>query len=190
MHIITGMYRGRSLSPLPDSTIRPTSARSREALFNILMHKIKEDGMPLLQDARFADICCGSGAIGLEAVSRGAAHVSFVDNQPHSIAITRQNADTLGVSGQVEFLPYDATSLLTAHAPYDIIFTDPPYHEDILALLAQQLVDKSWCHAQTLFITEQIKKSSALEDPAFVLKDERSYGKAVLRFYSVNADSL
>jgi 16S rRNA (guanine966-N2)-methyltransferase len=187
MHIIAGIHRSRVLAPLPDKDrqIRPTSARVREALFNILMHRLREDDVPLLTDARFADLCCGSGAIGLEALSRGAGHVSFVDNAVSALTIARRNADMLREGGRCSFVQADATRLPRASAPYDVLFADPPYDVPVLPALMEGLVREGWVHANSLLITEQRQRTEGVEHPAFTLLETRKYGESVLRLYAV-----
>lgn len=183
MRIIAGQYRGRKLQTLPDESIRPTSSRSRESLFNILMHRFKEDGTSLLTNARFADICCGSGAIGIEALSRGASDVTFVDHKSASLDITRRNIEALGLSHQAELLQYDVGTLPKTARPYTIIFTDPPYQSGLLPVIAERALNQGWLDAQTLFITEQQKREAPFEHASFLLTDERTYGNARLCFY-------
>jgi 16S rRNA (guanine(966)-N(2))-methyltransferase RsmD len=123
MRVISGVYRGRVLRSPPDRKTRPTSDRLRETLFNILAPKIS-DG------TRFLDLCAGTGAIGIEALSRGAAFVTFVDRSRRSCALIEENLDILNV-------PEERTEVLNLQAetftgrkhdePWDIAFYDPPY---------------------------------------------------------------
>ncbi len=183
MQIIGGTHRGRKLQMAQGHAIRPTSARSREALFNILMHRHKENGTPLLQGARFADLCCGSGAVGLEALSRGARHVTFLDHADASLSLARTNAATLKETPHCEFIRSDVTKLPTASTSYDVLFADPPYASNMLPVLAEMLIEKGWLHSESVFITEQPKKEPAISHRALVMTDERIYGKAVIRMY-------
>jgi 16S rRNA (guanine966-N2)-methyltransferase len=185
MHIIAGIHRSRVLTPLQDNKIRPTSARVREALFNILMHRLGEDEQPLLHNARFADLCCGSGAIGLEALSRGAEHVTFVDNAQSALHIARRNAEMLREVGRCHFLQADVTRLSRASEPYDVLFADPPYDAAVLSALMDGLVQEGWVHGASLLITEQRKRSDSPLHPAFVLLETRTYGESTLRMFGL-----
>lgn len=119
MRIIAGKWRGRPLEAPPGQATRPTSDRVREALFSMLASRLGT-----FEDLRVADLFAGSGALGLEALSRGAAHATFVDNDLKAGATIRHNAETLGANFQL--LSGSALSLPKA-GPFDLIFADPPY---------------------------------------------------------------
>jgi 16S rRNA (guanine(966)-N(2))-methyltransferase RsmD len=134
MRIIAGKYRGRILRSPPSMQVRPTSDRLRETLFNILAPRIGEE-------TRFLDLCAGSGAVGIEALSRGAAHVTFVDRSRKMCGLIEANLDLCGV-------PEDLTEVVMAEAAeflrraqtrgqtgWDIIFFDPPYALDYMPAL-------------------------------------------------------
>src|SRR5687768_8490650 len=130
MRIIAGEFRGRVIKSPPDSRTRPTSDRLRETLFNILA--------PRIEGARFLDLCAGSGAIGMEALSRSAAHVTFVDRSRKACALIEENLDLLQV-------PEDRTDIQALSAEnfvgrkhetgWDIVFYDPPYETDYSLVL-------------------------------------------------------
>ncbi|MEM8627250.1 MAG: RsmD family RNA methyltransferase, partial [Pseudomonadota bacterium] len=126
MRIVAGRFKGTALTPPSSDLIRPTSDKVREAMFNILMH-----GAPAVtfEDAKVLDLFAGTGALGFEALSRGAARCVFVDNSGQARAILRQNAETLGVSGIVKHLKRDATALGGPEklGACDLAFVDPPY---------------------------------------------------------------
>ena len=132
MRIISGKYRGRKLKSPPSLQTRPTSDRLREALFNILASRIA--------GARFLDLCAGSGAVGIEALSRGAAHVAFVDRSRKMYALIETNLKVLNVSDESEVVSKEALQFLRRHArnqggAFDIIFFDPPYDSDYSIVL-------------------------------------------------------
>lgn len=123
MRVISGIYRGRVLKSPPDNRTRPTSDRLRETLFNVLAPRIGED-------TRFLDMCAGTGAVGIEALSRGAAFVTFVDRSKKACALIEENLDKLGIpESQTEVLNNDAENFTgRTHAQsWDIAFFDPPY---------------------------------------------------------------
>jgi 16S rRNA (guanine(966)-N(2))-methyltransferase RsmD len=133
MRIIAGQYRGRVLKSPPSMQIRPTSDRLRETLFNVIA--------PRIEDARFLDLCAGSGAVGIEAISRGASFVTFVDRSRKMCGLVEANLDLCGVPEELtEVVLSEATDYLRrAEArggePYDIAFLDPPYALDYAPLL-------------------------------------------------------
>src|ERR671932_432605 len=126
MRVIAGYYRGRNLRSPPSLQTRPTSDRLRETLFNVLA--------PRIEGARFLDLCAGSGAVGIEALSRGASHVTFVDRSRKTCGLIEANLDLLGVpEEQTEVVLSEAADYLrraaarAAQGPYDIAYFDPPY---------------------------------------------------------------
>ena len=133
MRIIAGTYRGRHLKSPPSLDVRPTSDRLRETLFNILAPRI--DGV------RFLDLCAGTGAIGIEALSRGASHVTFVDRSRKVCGLIETNLDLFEVpEDQTDIVNLEASDFLhqvgsRGLAPWDIIFFDPPYQENYLRVL-------------------------------------------------------
>lgn len=149
MRIISGKYRGRKLKSPPSLKTRPTSDRLRETLFNILA--------PRLAGARFLDLCAGSGAVGIEALSRGAAHVTFVDRSRQMYALIKSNLDLLEVRAEeFDAASKEASEFLRRRVkreeePFDIIFFDPPYamdYEEVLEHLGE--------HAEELLTKEGV----------------------------------
>ena len=131
MRIISGIYRGRVIKSPPDNKTRPTSDRLRETLFNVLAPRIDEE-------TRFLDLCAGTGAIGIEALSRGAAFVTFVDRSKKSCAIIEENLDKLDVpESTTEILGLDADNFTGREHKkgWDIAFFDPPYDSDYSLVL-------------------------------------------------------
>ncbi|HRI04764.1 MAG TPA: 16S rRNA (guanine(966)-N(2))-methyltransferase RsmD [Pyrinomonadaceae bacterium] len=131
MRVIAGIYRGRVLKSPPDNKTRPTSDRLRETLFNILAPRIDDE-------TRFLDLCAGTGAIGIEALSRGAAFVTFVDRSKKSCALIEENLDKLDVSeNTTEILGLDADNFTGREhiTGWDIAFYDPPYEADYSIVL-------------------------------------------------------
>jgi len=138
MRVISGLYRGRVLKSPPDNKTRPTSDRLRETLFNILAPRIDNE-------TRFLDLCAGSGAIGIEAISRGAGFVTFVDRSKRACALIEENLDKLGVpETQTEVLNLEAENFTGRDhkISWDIVFYDPPYDADH-SLVLHDLGNKS-----------------------------------------------
>ena len=191
MRIIAGKYRGRKLKSPPSLQTRPTSDRLRETLFNILA--------PRIEGARFLDLCAGSGAIGIEALSRGAAHVTFVDQSRRMCGLIETNFEALGVAedesevvcGEVaEFIRKRAKKPPTRSEAFDIIFFDPPYATDygvVLERLGDQ--SKALLAAEAIVVVEHHKKKDLDEEfGSLHLYRSLKQGDSCLSFYS-NAGS-
>ncbi len=186
MRIIAGQYRGRVLKSPSSLRIRPTSDRLRETLFNVLA--------PRLAAARFLDLCAGSGAIGIEALSRGAAFVTFVDRSRKTCGLVETNLDLLAVpEDQTEVVLSEATDYLrraaarATHTPADIAFYDPPYDSDYLPAL-----DLFGAHAAKLLAPASVlviehHHKNALKDTTGLLRRWRilKQGDAALSFYEL-----
>src|SRR6202789_3466401 len=125
MRVVGGRLKGRNLASPSSRDIRPTADRLREAVFNILIHAYDDP----IQDARVLDLFAGTGALGIEAVSRGAAFALFVDNGAEARALLRNNVEALGLGGVTKVYRRDATNLGPAHPvePFALVFIDPPY---------------------------------------------------------------
>lgn len=178
MRIIAGKNRGRKLD-LPDGTLtRPTTDRVRESIFNILSHHPEVS----LQGARILDAFAGSGAMGLEALSRGALHVTFVEKQARVASVLRQNIQKLSGSGQTEVIQKDLLTIQAAAQPMDLVFLDPPYGKGLEFTSIPYLYDKGWIDEATLVVYE----TDAKTDPAPLanivrILDERLYGTIRVR---------
>src|SRR5262245_45428645 len=129
MRIIAGAYKGRNLKSPPSLDVRPTSDRLRETLFNVIA--------PRIEDARFLDLCAGSGAVGIEALSRGASHATFVDRSRRSCMLIESNLKLCGIPEEErEIYCSDANEFLKhADSRWDIIYFDPPYKDDYIRTL-------------------------------------------------------
>jgi 16S rRNA (guanine(966)-N(2))-methyltransferase RsmD len=177
MRVIAGMARGRKLMTPKDGRIRPTLDRVREALFNILASKLAE--------CRFLDLFAGTGANGVEALSRGAKEVLFVDNDRRSIDLSRQNVDHCGLNGanyRVLTLP---EQLGRIQGPFDLIFADPPYDFEDYEALLNQICAHELLAPEGLLIVEH-KHFSHLPESGGALQRSRQkrYGRSALSFYT------
>jgi 16S rRNA (guanine966-N2)-methyltransferase len=172
IRIIGGRFRGRRLETPADLSIRPTSDRTREALFNILDHA------GLIGGAAFLDLFCGTGAVGLEAWSRGAGEVWLVDRD---IKLAVRNAEALGQPDEVHVLRQDATRLMVAPARFDLVFLDPPYKSG-LAAKALAALHGGWLADEARVVVEIGAAEIFDPPPGFGLERERRYGAAKLIF--------
>ena len=175
MRITGGIHRGRVLKVPDGLDVRPTQDRVREALFNILMHDIA--------GARFLDVFAGSGAVGLEAMSRGAASVAFVERNPRHIAYIKSNAAMLKLAPEI--IQADAYQYLAGFSgnPFDIVYADPPYalgEEQGFEVVLKNLAERNVLKPDGLFIAETTFRMSATDLPGWNLCRDREYGKTRL----------
>src|SRR5436305_12665735 len=150
MRVVGGRLKGRSLASPASREIRPTADRLRESLFNILMHAY---GDPV-DGARVLDLFAGTGALGIEAVSRGAAFALFVDNGTEARALLRANVEALGLGGVTRIWRADATRLGKAPAggPFGLAFLDPPYEQGSAGAALASLVEGGWLELDALCV--------------------------------------
>jgi 16S rRNA (guanine966-N2)-methyltransferase len=182
MRIVGGRHRGRRLLAPPGDTVRPTSDRAREALFNILSHgRLAADGVPFA-GAAVLDAFAGTGALGLEALSRGAAEAVFIERDPEAVAFLRRNVAALGESDRVEIVPGDATRPIRAGLRCAVAFIDPPYRSGLAAPALEALDHAGWLTPDALTIVELGAREELVPPAGFTLLDERVYGAARLVF--------
>lgn len=185
MRIIGGKNKGRKLL-LPDATYtRPTTDRIRESIFNIIVHHAEIN----LQGAYVLDGFAGSGAMGLEALSRGAAKVILVEQQPPVFKILKQNVSAIDQGGQIELIQGDLRKIKVARRPMDLVFLDPPYGQGLEFQAISYLKSQGWMNEDTIIIYETDQKTciDQLQDMVDVM-DERSYGGIVIRFMRIRTN--
>ena len=187
MRIVAGRNRGRRLATLPGdgpASLRPTSDRTREALFNVLQHRFQGVEGWSLHGARGIDLFAGTGALGLEALSRGASQITFVERDRASLACLGQNLAALAAPGEATVLAQDATRLPLAPAPCSLALLDPPYGKGLLRPALESLAGAGWL-AEGAIIAAEHPAEDALPTPppGFLPLDSRRYGKAVVTFW-------
>jgi 16S rRNA (guanine966-N2)-methyltransferase len=182
MRIVGGKHRGRKIEAPAGLDVRPTSDRAREALFNILIHgHLSADGTSPLPGARVLDAFAGSGALGLEALSRGGAQALFIDSDAKACAAIRANAKALGETGNVTVIPADATKPPPCPgASCSVVFLDPPYGRDLAAPALAALAARAWIADGAVCIVELAAGDGITLPRGFTLIDDRRYGKARL----------
>jgi 16S rRNA (guanine966-N2)-methyltransferase len=181
MRIVAGKHRGRRLGAPAGSVVRPTSERAREALFNILAHG-RFAPAPVYREARVLDLFAGTGALGLEALSRGARFATFVENDRTARTTLTQNIKALGEEARTRVLAVDGTQLPRADGPYDLVFLDPPYRSALAERALGSLRDGSWLAPEAL-LTLEIGARERFAAPAeFEILEERRYGAGRLVF--------
>ena len=180
MRIIAGKVRGKALLSPTDDSIRPTSERAREAMVNILASRIGVhlDGLKVL------DLFAGTGALGLEALSRGAASAVFVDIGAEARGIIRDHIEAFGAGGITKLLRRDATELGVAGTmgPFDLVFLDPPYGKGLGEKALASLAAGGWLAKDATIVLEE-GADVTLDLPAgFAVDDRREYGAAAVHF--------
>jgi 16S rRNA (guanine966-N2)-methyltransferase len=175
MRIVAGRYKGRPLRGPAGLAIRPTSDRLREALFNILAHRL---GDPI-PNARVIDLFSGTGALGLEALSRGAAFALLVDDSPQARSLLRANVDQLAVGGLTKIFRRDATRLGPAPSgdPFSVAFLDPPYRRSLAEAALISLRDGAWLKPGGLVIVEEAADTKLAIPAGFDPLESRQYGE-------------
>lgn len=180
MRIVGGRFRGRTLKGPASDAIRPTSDRLRETIFNILAHGYGD----LIGGARVLDLFAGTGAMGLEALSRGAAFALFVDESAGARGIIRENVEALGVGGQSRLFRRDATRLGPAapNEPFSLAFCDPPYGKGLAERALASCRDGGWLSTDALVVLEEAGDAPVKLPEDFALIEKREYGEAQLVF--------
>ncbi len=179
MRIVGGRFKGRPLRNPTSQEIRPTADRLRETLFNVLAHAY---GDPV-SGGRVIDLFAGTGALGLEALSRGAAHALFVEQGSEARALIRDNVDALGVAGLCRIFRRDATKLGDVQAaPFDLAFLDPPYGHSLGEAALVSLRDGRWLAAGAVLVLEEAALVDVAVPTGFVIVERRDSGDTQLVF--------
>ena len=179
MRIVAGKHRGLTLATPKDARVRPTSDRVREAVFNVLAHNDFGIGFKL-DGARVMDLFAGTGALGLEALSRGAAYVLFVDDHFESRALIRRNVEAAHATGATKIWRRDAAALdempANAGGPFDLVFLDPPYRKGFVERALVSARDGGWFTPRALAVAEMAADEAFVVPAGFSPLDERTYG--------------
>lgn len=179
MRIVAGRHRGRTLAAPKGRATRPTAARAREGLFNILAHGGHGiDGGSAIEDASVLDAFAGTGAFAFEALSRGAASATLLDLDQNAVKAARANARTLGETDTTNIFRMDAVRPRAAHGVHDLVFLDPPYGSKLGTRALQALGAKGWIQTGALVIIEVGAKEDFTPPPGFTGITERSFGAA------------
>jgi len=173
MRVVAGRLKGRSLASPSSRDIRPTADRLRESVFNILMHAYDDP----IQDARVLDLFAGTGALGIEAVSRGAKFALFVDNGAEARALLRNNVEVLGLGGVTRIFRRDAANLGPAHPvePFSLVFLDPPYGKGLGEKALASLREGGWLTPGALLVVEGAKAAAFVTPEGFEELERRAY---------------
>ena len=188
MRIVAGKHRGRAISALDDESVRPTSDRVRENVFNILTHgRFLEDASPVA-GARVLDAFAGSGALGLEAISRGAADAVFLDKDLSALECIRRNVERLHEDARAILVQADATEppppskVRRNPGPRDLVFLDPPYGSGMASPALAALAANGWLAERAVIIVELDGRETFEVPEGFTIADDRSYGRTRIVF--------
>jgi 16S rRNA (guanine966-N2)-methyltransferase len=183
MRIVAGKFRGKQLTSPEDDSIRPTADRVRESVFNILASRLG----PNFDGLRVLDLFAGTGALGLEALSRGASNVVFVDTGAEARGLIRDHIEAFGAGGVAKLLRRDATNLGPAGTmgPVDLVFLDPPYGKGLGELALASVRDGGWLKPETVLVLEESSDVTLSLPAGFALDDRREYGAAAVHFMSI-----
>jgi len=175
VRIVGGRFGGRALAAPRSGAIRPTSDRLRETIFNILAHG-HDDPVP---GARVLDLFAGTGAMGLEALSRGAAFALFVDDGAQARGLIRENVEALGLAGVTRVFRRDATRMGQAgpNQPFSLVFCDPPYGKDLAGPALRACAEGGWLAPGALVVVEEAQGTQITLPAGFVELDRRDYGE-------------
>jgi 16S rRNA (guanine966-N2)-methyltransferase len=186
VRIVGGEFRGRSLAAPKSNAIRPTADRTRESLFNILSHAYPE----AIDGTRMMDIFAGTGAVGLEAASRGCRHVLFVESSVEGRGLLWENIDALGLHGRTRMLRRDATDLGSVGnlEPFHVLFADPPYGQGLGEKAFVAAAEGGWLVPGALAILEE--RADVLVSPpaAYVFLEQRTFGDSKMHFFRYRPD--
>jgi len=177
MRVITGTARGRRLREPQGMDIRPTTDKVKESIFNIIQFDI--------EGRRILDLFAGTGQLGIEAASRGAASVTFVDNSKVAVKLVRENLEHCGIKAQVHQM--DALGFLASGNKFDLIFVDPPYHSDIYDKVLQSIIEFDILPEGGIIVCESRPEKILPELNGFRRK-EYNYGKVRLTVYTKEAE--
>lgn len=178
MRIIGGLYRGKKLKAPLDSLTRPTSDRIKENLFNILSNLMGFEGTHVL------DLFSGSGALGIEALSRGSTRITFVENHPSALKILKEN--TKSFQAHCSIFQEDVIKFLDQQSslPYDLILMDPPYNKVSIEGILEKIKKNQWLKEDGLIVAETPKDETILSGHC-TIKSHRTYGKTSLWFLGI-----
>jgi 16S rRNA (guanine966-N2)-methyltransferase len=180
MRIVGGTLRGRPLAAPRSEAIRPTSDRAREAVFNVIAHNWPER----LEGARVLDLFSGTGALGLEALSRGAAQCLFIEDSAEGRGLIRTNIEEFGLQGRAKVFRRDATRLGEAGtiAPFNLVFADPPYGKGLAEQALRSALAGGWLTAEALVVVEEAAASPFRPVEGLLLLERRDWGDTSVTF--------
>jgi len=179
MRIVGGEFRGRPLAAPRSDAIRPTTDRTREAVFNVLAHRFADR----LEGARVLDLFAGTGALGLEALSRGASFCVFIEESAEGRGLIRTNVEAFGLTGRTKVFRRDATRIgdIGTLQPFNLVFADPPYGRGFGDKALASIRAGGWLQPRALCVVEEAASASFEPGDGFSIIEAREYGDTVIR---------
>ena len=183
MRIIAGRFRGKPLIAPADDSVRPTADRVRESIFDILSSRVGQSFTGL----RVLDLFAGTGAMGIEALSRGAESCVFVENGVEGRGIIRDHIEAFGLGGVARLLRRDATALGQSGTlgAFDLVFLDPPYGQDLAGRALTSARNGGWLKPDAIIVVEEAREAEFVLPDGFVQEDRRDYGAASVHILSL-----
>jgi 16S rRNA (guanine966-N2)-methyltransferase len=189
LRITGGNFRGRALAEPADNRVRPTSDKVRQAIFNILAHNDFGSGF-VLESAKVVDVFAGTGALGLEALSRGAAYALFVDDSAESRALIRRSVEALNLTGVTKIWRRDAADMgplgAGAGGPFDLAFLDAPYRKGLTERALLSLSAGGWFAPHALAVAETAADETVATPAGYALLDRRLYGETAVHIFGIS----
>lgn len=185
MKVTGGKYKGKRIEAGEERTLRPTSSMIREVIFNILKHGrfmkdenfIHDDNPSLIEGRNVIDIFCGTGALGIEALSRGAVHLTLVDQNAKTLSMARENIKNIGEEANTSFIRSDSTMLPIANRKCHLAFIDPPYSKGLANPALNSLKNGGWLDKGAVIVLEQGKQDEPKPPEGFRIVDDRVHDR-------------
>jgi 16S rRNA (guanine966-N2)-methyltransferase len=179
MRIIAGKFKGRIIKFPNSKLVRPTTDRNKESIFNHLVHSIDFDGI------KVCDIYAGSGSLGLEALSRGAAEVHFVEKDFHVSKMLQENINSLDAAGECRVLRLDAVrfSKLDEHDKYDLVIADPPFFKDDIHEVVKNILDRGFLNDEGILLIERSVQTQKKDEDSFNKEHFRRLGDSLIYIF-------
>ncbi|NDF12242.1 MAG: methyltransferase domain-containing protein [Proteobacteria bacterium] len=189
MKVIAGKHKGRNIAPPANKDVRPTTGMAREAIFNLLQHGkfmkapdfVQDENPSVLEGRRVVDIFCGTGAMGIEALSRGAGHVVFIDQNPRVMDLLEATIKHIGEGPNTAFIRSDSTRLPKARNTCMLAFVDPPYNKGLALPALKSLANQGWLGHGAVVVVETSRKEDINLPEKYFLVDERDYNNTRIR---------
>ena len=183
MRVITGLYKGRILKTVKDLSVRPATDRVKQTVFNMLANRIE------LHGTRVLDLFAGSGSLGIEALSRGAAHVTFVENDEQAVRYIEENVKALGCETMIEIDETDAMYfLLHVHSPFDLIFADPPYAFERTTEIPGIVFTQKLLKSHGYLLIEHATTVHFASTQSYHAGPEKKFGRTLVTFFQARSD--
>jgi 16S rRNA (guanine966-N2)-methyltransferase len=178
MRVITGLYKGRTLKTVDSLSVRPATDRVKQTIFDMLSNRIEFEG------AKVLDLFAGSGSLGIEALSRGASHTTFVETNPDALEYIEKNVETLGCIETTEILSMDAMQFLRrAQEHYDLVFADPPYAYEETANIPAVVFEDKILKKHGYLLIEHAAKLEFSSTPFYHAGPSKKFGRTIVTFF-------